>query len=41
MWDICKTLGVSEEDILKTNKDLQFPLTQGERIIIYREITKG
>ena len=41
IWDICKTLGVTEEDILKTNKDLQFPLSQGERIIIYREITKG
>ncbi len=41
MWDICKTLGVTEEEILKTNKDLSFPLSQDERIIIYREITKG
>ncbi len=41
MWDICKTLGVTEDVILKTNKDLQFPLSQDERIIIYREITKG
>ena len=41
MWDICKTLGVTEDVILKTNKDLEFPLTQNERIVIYREITKG
>ncbi len=41
MWDICKTLGVTEDVILKTNKDLQFPLSQDDRIIIYREITKG
>ncbi len=41
MWDICKTLGVTEDVILKTNKDLEFPLSQNERIVIYREITKG
>lgn len=38
LWDIAKALGVSEEEILKTNSDLTFPLTGDERIVIYREI---
>jgi hypothetical protein len=38
LWDVAKSLGVSEEEVLKTNPDLQFPLSGEERIVIYREI---
>lgn len=38
LWDICKRLGVSEEYILSTNKDISFPLSKEERIVIYREL---
>ena len=38
LWDISKELGVSEEEILKINKDLTFPLSGEERIVIYREM---
>ncbi len=37
LWDVSKTLGVKEEDILKTNEGLSFPLESSERIIVYRE----
>ena len=37
LWDVAKELGVLEEDILKINKDLEFPLTGNERIVVYRE----
>lgn len=38
LWDVAKALGIKEEEILKTNSDLEFPLTGEERIVIYREI---
>ncbi len=38
LWDVAKALGIKEEEVLKTNSDLQFPLTGEERIVIYREI---
>ena len=38
LWEVSKTLGVSEEDILKVNPDLDFPLSGDERIVVYREI---
>ncbi len=37
LWDVAKELGVLEEDVLKINKDLEFPLTGNERIVVYRE----
>lgn len=37
LWDVAKELGVSKEDILKTNSDLEFPLNGNERIVVYRE----
>lgn len=37
LWDVAKELGVSKEDILKINKDLEFPLSGNERIVVYRE----
>lgn len=38
LWEISKELGVTEEEILKINKDLTFPLSGEERIVVYREI---
>ncbi len=38
LWDISKELGVSEEEILKINKNLTFPLSGEERIVVYREM---
>lgn len=37
LWDLAKAINESPEHILKTNKDLQFPLLGDERIIIYRQ----
>ena len=38
LWEISKELGVTEDEILKINGDLTFPLSGEERIVIYREI---
>ncbi|MBO4323254.1 MAG: hypothetical protein J5836_01185, partial [Clostridia bacterium] len=36
-WEIAKRLGESEEEIRKYNPDLVFPLSDKDRIIIYRQ----
>ncbi|MBP5177504.1 MAG: hypothetical protein ILP02_02850 [Clostridia bacterium] len=37
-WDVMKSLGASEQDILSFNPDITFPLVGGERILIYRKL---
>lgn len=37
LWDISKQLRVGEEEILKCNEGLEFPLRGDERIVIYRQ----
>ncbi len=37
LWDLAKRLNSSPEDIQNTNKDLEFPLTENERIVVYRQ----
>lgn len=37
LWDLAKRLNSTPEDIQNTNKDLQFPLTENERIVVYRQ----
>ncbi len=37
LWDVAKTLGESEENILKYNPELTFPLKAEDRVIIYRQ----
>ncbi len=37
LWSLSKRLNVSPESLVATNKDLQFPLTGKERIVIYRQ----
>ena len=37
LWSLSKRLNVSPETLIQTNKDLNFPLTGKERIVIYRQ----
>ena len=37
LWSLSKRLNVSPETLVETNKDLCFPLTGKERIVIYRQ----
>jgi hypothetical protein len=38
LWSLSKRLNVCPEELVATNKDLQFPLTGKERIVIYRQM---
>ena len=37
LWQLSKRLNVCPETLLQTNKDLEFPLSGKERIVIYRQ----
>ena len=37
LWSLAKRLNTCPEALVATNKDLQFPLTGRERIVIYRQ----
>ena len=37
LWALAKRLNVSPETLVQTNKELQFPLTGKERIVVYRQ----
>lgn len=37
LWSLAKRLGVSPDELMQTNADLQFPLSGEERIVIYRQ----
>ena len=36
MWDLCKRIKISPDELLKTNKDLPLIMTGGEKIVIKR-----
>lgn len=38
LWSIAKRLNVTPENLVATNKNLNFPLTGEERIVIYRQL---
>jgi chorismate mutase len=38
LWDLSKRLSVSPEVLSANNKDLEFPLSGKERIVIYRQL---
>ncbi len=38
LWSLSKRLNVSPETLITTNKELQFPLSNKERIVVYRQI---
>ena len=37
LWSLAKRLNVCPEELVASNKELQFPLTENERIIVYRQ----
>lgn len=37
LWDLAKRLNVCPEELLNSNKELQFPLTGEERIVVFRQ----
>ncbi len=37
LWNLAKRLNVTPERLVETNKELQFPLTGDERIVVYRQ----
>lgn len=37
LWTLSKRLGVCPDSLIETNKDLNFPLTGDERIVVYRQ----
>lgn len=39
LWDVAKALNTDEDTILKLNEDLKIPLTGGEKILVYKELT--
>ena len=38
LWQVAKRLACAPEDLQKSNPDLAFPLKEGERIFVYRQI---
>jgi hypothetical protein len=38
LWELAKRLRCTPENIQKSNPELQFPLKEGERIFVYRQI---
>lgn len=39
-WDVTKHLGLSEEEILKYNENLTFPLNGNEKIMVFRQVSQ-
>ena len=37
LWSLAKRLNVAPNELIETNKELQFPLTGKERIVVYRQ----
>ncbi len=37
LWELSKRLGKSPEEVMESNPDLQFPIQEGERVIVYRK----
>jgi hypothetical protein len=38
LWELAKRLRCAPEDIKQSNPELQFPIRDGERIFVYRQI---
>lgn len=38
LWQVAKRLGCAPEDVQKSNPELEFPVKEGKRIFIYRQI---
>ena len=40
LWDVAKALGSTPELVMLQNPDITLPLSGGERVIVYRHLTK-
>jgi hypothetical protein len=40
LWSISKRIGISPDEVVACNPELDFPLTGDERILVYRQKTK-
>jgi hypothetical protein len=38
LWEVSKRLGCAPEDLKKSNPELEFPVKEGNRIFVYRQI---
>jgi len=38
LWDVAKRLGIAPQDVERNNPNLTFPIKEGERIFVYRQI---
>lgn len=38
LWEVAKRLGCAPEDLAKSNPELEFPVKEGNRIFVYRQI---
>lgn len=38
IWDLCKKIGVSEENLLKQNPELIEPLSEGQKILLFHSV---
>ena len=38
MWDVCKALTATPDDIMKQNPTLELPLTPGDRLVYFRTL---
>ena len=38
MWDVCKALTATPEDIMKQNPSLELPLSAGDRVVYFRSL---
>ncbi len=41
LWELSKRLGKSPEEVTESNPDLEFPIREGQRVVIYRKKTLG
>lgn len=37
LWELSKRLGKSPEEVMQSNPDLEFPIREGQRVVIYRK----
>ena len=37
LWELSKRLKKPPEDVLKSNPELEFPIREGQRVVIYRK----
>ena len=37
LWELAKRLNKSPEEVVESNPDLEFPIREGQRVVIYRK----